>query len=95
MFSRPSCRDQSRHEADLTEAVRTEAIRITAADIVQGYLTQDDMDAITFQDIVVPAFKFTLAMGTNFSHRNCFTPNNITSVDLAADDEAGGPMKRI
>ncbi len=52
------------------------------------------MDTITFQDIIVPAFKFAMALGTSFRHRNCFTPNNITYVDLAADDADGGPMKR-
>jgi hypothetical protein len=53
------------------------------------------MDTITFQNVVVPAFKFAMAMGTSFRHRNCFSPNNITSVDLAAGDGVGGPMKRM
>lgn len=76
LYNRYKCR----HQIDLVKAVHTQAIRITAADETHGFLTQDDMDTITFQDIIVPAFKLALAMGTNFRHRNCFTPNNITSV---------------
>jgi hypothetical protein len=87
--------DQIRHPIDFLKAVHTQAIYITAADVFQGLPAQDDMNAITFHDVVVPAFKFAMAMGTNFRHRNCFTPNIITSVDLAADDEVDGPMKRI
>lgn len=84
---------QNRHLVDLPEAVHTQAVRITAADVIQGFPAQDEMDTITFQDIIVPAFKFAMAMGTNFNHRNCFSPNNITYVDLAACDADGGPMK--
>jgi len=87
--------DQIRHPVDFLKAVHTQTICITAADVFQGLSAQDDMNAITFHDVVVPAFKFAMAMGTNFRHRNCFTPNIITFVDLAADDEVGGPMKRI
>ncbi len=53
------------------------------------------MGTITFQDIIVPAFKFALAMGTGFRHRNCFTPNNITSGSCSKNGGVeSGPMKQ-
>jgi hypothetical protein len=70
--------DQRRTPVDLFQAVHTQAICIVVANVVQGLRAQDDVDTITFQDMVVPAFKFAMATGTGFRHRNCFTPNIIT-----------------
>ncbi len=61
------------------KAVHTQAIRIPAAYEVKCFFGQDNIHTITFYDIVIPAFEIALAMGTNFRHCNCFTPNNITS----------------
>jgi hypothetical protein len=86
---------QIRHPVDLLQAIHTQAIAVAVADKGQDLSTQNDMDTITFQDIIVPAFKFAMAMGTGFRHRNCFTPNNITSVDFAAGDVSGEPKKQV
>jgi hypothetical protein len=72
------CPGVSQYLVDLPQAIDAKAIRITLADVPVSFLTENYMDAITFQDIIVPAFKFAMAMGTNFRHCNCFTPNNIT-----------------
>ncbi len=61
------------------KAVHAQAIRIPAAYEVKCFFSQDNIHTITFHHIVIPAFEIALAMGTNFRHRNCFTPNNITS----------------